>query len=323
VNILDQLKDNLRIPVIGAPLYTISDPGLVIEQCKAGIVGAFPALNARPRGTLRDWIIQIKDALNSHQQNNPSSYTAPFAINQICHKTNDRLHHDMDVCVEQQVPIIITSLRPPVDVIDAVHGYGGVVLHDVISIRHAEKALEQGVDGLVAVAGGAGGHTGTLNPFALVSEIREIYAGPLALSGAITTGSGILAARALGADFAYMGTRFIASREANASDQYKQMIINHAARDIITTSVFTGIPANFMTPSITGNGFDPGDLTAMESNSLDLADDETKSGCDDKPKAWIDIWSAGHGLGTIHNAPSVEDIEATLDREYRQAKEIL
>ncbi len=321
---LSKLKDELRLPIIGAPLYTVSNPAMVIEQCKAGIVGSFPALNARPRDTLRPWIAQIKDTLSTYQSENPSAYVAPFAVNQICHKTNDRLIHDLGICVEQQVPIIITSLRPPSEVIEAVHGYGGVILHDVISIRHAEKALEQGVDGLIAVTAGAGGHTGAINPIALITEIREIYDGPLALSGAISTGNGILAARALGADFAYMGTRFIASREATVSEAYKQMIIDHAAKDVTATSSFTGIPANFMTPSILANDIDLNELRDL--THLDLAGDESDGddwGNKNKPKSWIDIWSTGHGIGTIHDAPSISEIIDRLEIEYKKARSII
>jgi nitronate monooxygenase len=321
VSILSALKQDLRIPVIGAPLYIVSNPALVIEQCKAGIVGSFPALNARPKSTLKNWITKIKDALRVHKQTNPDCYIAPFAVNQICHKTNDRLHHDMDVCVEQQVPIIITSLRPPADIIKAVHGYGGVVIHDVVSLRHAEKALEQGVDGLIAVTCGAGGHAGQINPFALITEIREIFDGPLALSGSISTGAGILAARALGADFAYMGTRFIASFEANVSDDYKQMILDCSAKDIVYSSAFTGIPANYMTPSITSNGIDLASLANIDAKHLDLAKDEADLKKDTGPKAWLDIWSAGHGIGTIHNAPSINEIVGQLETELNQAKQ--
>jgi nitronate monooxygenase len=320
VSILSDIKQNLRIPVIGAPLYIVSNPDMIIAQCKAGIVGSFPALNARPKETLKTWITQIKNALNAHQQANPERFVAPFAVNQICHQTNDRLRHDMEVCVEMQVPIIITSLRPPAEVIEAVHGYGGVVMHDVVSIRHAEKALEQGVDGLIAVSSGAGGHTGQINPFALISEIREIFDGPLALSGSISSGSGIAAARALGADFAYMGTRFIASQESIASDGYKQMIMDCSAKDVVNSSSFTGIPANFMAPSITASGFDPAALPSVTLRNLDLAKDEDYHKTGTGPKPWIDIWSAGHGIGTIHDAPSIADIVSQLENEYEQAK---
>ena len=321
MSMLNDIKQGLRIPVIGAPLYIVSNPTMVIEQCKAGIIGSFPALNARPKNTLKSWITEIKHALDAHKQANPGCSVAPFAVNQICHQTNTRLQHDMEICVEQQVPIIITSLRPPADVIKAVHGYGGMVMHDVVSIRHAEKALEQGVDGLIAVTSGAGGHAGQINPFALITEIREIFDGPLALSGSISTGDGILAARALGADFAYMGTRFIASKESSASEDYKQMIMDCSAKDIVYTPAFTGVPANYMAPSITDNGIDLADLAGINPGSLDLTNDEASFEDDTKPKAWLDIWSAGHGVGTIHNAPSIADIVNQLEKEYNRARE--
>ena len=323
MNILEKLKQNLRIPLIAAPMYIVSNPAMVIAQCKAGIVGSFPALNARPKDRLKEWIIEIRDALETFEQENPDHYVAPFAVNQICHQTNDRLRHDMDICVEHQVPIIITSLRPPHDVIEAVHGYGGVVIHDVISIRHAVKALEQGVDGLIAVVTGAGGHAGAINPFALVSEIREIFDGPLVLSGAISTGSGILAARALGADFAYMGTRFIASTEAAAPDDYKQMIIDGSAKDITLTSAFSGISANYLDSSIVACGFDLNELDNIDLSKLDLASEDAFSDDNATPKAWRDIWSAGQGLGSIHEVQGIAGIVIQLANEYEEAKKKL
>ncbi len=311
MTILDDLKDTLRLPVIGAPMFIVSTPDSVIAQCKAGIVGSMPALNARSTDMLDEWITQIKDALDVDD--------APYAINQICHHSNTRLHDDLAVCVKHAVPIIITSLRPPEDVISAVHAYGGVVMHDVISIRHAEKALEQGVDGLIAVAGGAGGHAGTLNPLALIGEIREMFGGPLALSGSISDGRAILAAQAMGADFAYMGTRFIAAREANAPQAYKQMIIDSAAKDIVYTAALSGVHGSFLAPSITAAGLD---LTAL-GKAADASVNLNNAGNEEELKVWRDIWSAGHGVGLIHDAPSTAEIVSQLEGEYRAARDTL
>ncbi|MGQ3026742.1 MAG: NAD(P)H-dependent flavin oxidoreductase, partial [Ferrovibrionaceae bacterium] len=244
------LRDNLRLPVIGSPLVIISTPALVIAQCKAGIVGSFPALNARPKERLEEWIVEIKHELAAYKAANPGKKVAPFAVNQIVHGSNDRLIHDVEVCVRQQVPIIITSLRPPGELVKAVHGYGGIVLHDVINIRHARKALGEGVDGLIPVCAGAGGHAGTLSPFALVREMREIFDGPIALSGAIADGRGILGAQAIGADLAYMGTRFIATKEANASEAYKQALVDSTADEIVYSPLFTGVHGNYLRRSI-------------------------------------------------------------------------
>jgi len=318
MSLLENLITQMRIPVIGAPMYIASVPALVIAQCKSGIVGAFPALNARPRNNLRKWIETIRKELDAHQTDHPGSYVAPFAVNQICHGSNGRLQHDLEVCVDCQVPVIITSLHPPVDVIDAVHGYGGVVLHDVISVRHAEKALEQGVDGLIAVAAGAGGHAGTINPLALVSEIRAFYDGAIALSGAISNGSGILAAQAMGADFAYMGTRFLTSSEANIKDAYKRMICDGAAKDIVYTSAFSGVHGSYLAASIEAAGFDLDTLDSLGKPAMDFEPDNEET---DKPKAWRDIWSAGHGIGTIYNTAPVSDIVHQLEQEYRAARQ--
>lgn len=315
MSILSDLKSKLRIPVIGAPMYIASNPILVAEQCKAGIVGAFPALNARPKEVLVKWISNLKTTLTTYQVENPDVEIAPFAVNQICHQANERLRHDMDVCVEQEVPIIITSLRPPAEVIDAVHGYGGVVMHDVISVRHAEKALEQGVDGLIAVTAGAGGHAGTTNPLALVGEIRRFFDGPLALSGAISTGDSILAAEAMGADFAYMGSRFLVAEEASIDVVYKQMICDNTAKDIIYTPAFSGVHGSYMVPSIVAAGYDLDELESMEKPAMDF-DEEPSDGA----KAWRDIWSAGHGIGTIKKIEPVAIIVRQLEQEYLAAR---
>ena len=253
MEVKELLKD-LRIPVIGAPLFTVSYPELVIAQCKAGIVGSFPALNARPAEELEKWFQRISAELDQYTKDNPDSPAAPFAVNQICHKSNDRLEHDVEVCVEYKVPMIITSLRAPKFVVDSVHSYGGVVMHDVINIRHAKKAIDEGADGLILVCAGAGGHAGTLSPFALVSEVREFFDGPIALSGSISQGSSVLSAQAMGADFAYVGTRFIATEEANASEGYKQMIVESAANDIMYSSTFTGVHGNYLKPSVVKAG---------------------------------------------------------------------
>ncbi|HWK43786.1 MAG TPA: nitronate monooxygenase family protein [Stellaceae bacterium] len=305
------MKGRLTLPVIGAPLFIIAGPELVIAQCKAGIVGAFPALNARPKELLEDWIIQIKTALAAYQAAHPEARVAPFAVNQIVHASNDRLEHDVEICVRHQVPIMITSLRPPAWVVTAAHAYGGIVLHDVTTIRHAEKALEEGVDGLVLVAAGAGGHAGTLSPFALLPEVRRFYAGTIALSGAIATGRAILAATALGADLAYMGTRFIATEEARAQPDYKAMITAAAAKDIVYTPLFTGVHGNYLKPSVAAAGLDPDNLPVADKNSMDFG-----SG---RSKAWRDIWGAGQGVGSIHDVPSVADCVARLRREYAEA----
>jgi len=312
---LPKILQNLEIPVIGAPMFIVSGPELVIAQCKAGIVGAFPALNARPQEELEKWIIRIKDELADFQKANPDKKVAPFAVNQICHVSNDRLQHDMEVCVKQQVPIIITSLRPPKIVIDAVHSYGGIVLHDVINIRHSKKALSEGADGIIAVCAGAGGHAGLLSPYALLPEIRQFHDGPLLCSGSIATGGSVLAAQAIGADLAYIGTRFIACQEANAPEDYKQMIVESAGEDIVYSSLFTGIHGNYLKGSIRSAGMDPDNLESADKSAMNFG-----SGGGSKSKAWKDIWGSGQGVGSIHSIPSVQDIVDTLKAEYTAAK---
>ena len=313
------LQDNLRIPLIGAPMFIVSGPELVIAQCKAGIVGAFPALNARPQSQLEEWIAQIKDSLATYAEENPQEIVAPYAVNQIVHASNERLQADLEVCVQREVPIIITSLRPPADVVKAVHAYGGLVFHDVISIRHARKAVEQGVDGIIAVTAGAGGHAGPLSPFALVKEIRSEFDGAIILSGAMTSGGDILAAQAMGADLAYIGTRFIATEEANAVPEYKEMIVDSAAADVIYTPVFTGVHGSYLRGSIERAGLEPdalarADVTAMDFSKRDQSD----------AKAWKDIWSAGQGVGNIDEVLPARSLVLRLQDEYRAcARELM
>jgi nitronate monooxygenase len=307
------MQGRLTLPVIGAPMFIVSVPDLVVAQCKAGIVGGFPALNARPKELLEDWIVEIKAALAEFETTSGRK-AAPFAVNQIVHGSNDRLEHDLDVCVRQRVPIVITSLRPPAEVVRAVHGYGGIVLHDVISIRHAEKALEQGVDGLILVCAGAGGHAGTLSPFALVSEVRRFYQGTVILSGAIANGRAVLAAQAMGADLAYVGTRFIATREANAREEYKRMLVENAAKDIVYTNAISGVHGNYLRPSLVAAGLDPDDLPIGDKDRMDFA-----AGRRNRPAAWKDIWGAGQGLGSIDDVPPVGELVDRLRGEYRAA----
>jgi len=308
------LEGKLRIPVIGAPMFIVSGPELVLAQCKAGIVGAFPALNARPKSMLDEWLAQISEELAAHKSTNPAIPAAPFAVNQIVHKSNDRLEHDVEMCIKHKVPIIITSLRPPAEVVDAVHGYGGVVFHDVINIRHARKAIEQGVDGVITVAAGAGGHAGTTSPFALVKEVRDIFDGTIILSGSMSRGNDALAAQAMGADLAYLGTRFIATQEANAPAPYKQMIVDSAAADIIYTNLFTGVHGSYLKGSIVNAGLDPDDLPEGDLRSMNFG-----SGGSSKAKAWKDIWGAGQGVGTIDDIPTVADLVDRMAAEYREA----
>jgi nitronate monooxygenase len=309
------LQGKLALPAIGAPLFIVSGPELVIAQCKAGIVGSFPALNARPKEMLEEWIIRIKRELAEFQRAHPEKKVAPFAVNQIVHASNDRLAHDVEICVKHEVPIMITSLRPPAEVVQAAHAYGGIVLHDVISRRHAEKAAEQGVDGLILVCAGAGGHAGMLSPFALLPEVRRFFPGIIALSGAIATGKAILAAQALGADLAYIGTRFIATREANAPDPYKEMIVNAGANDIVYTNLFTGVHGNYLKPSIAAAGLDPENLPLADKSKMNFG-----SGGSMKTKAWRDIWGSGQGVGSIIDAPPVAEIVERLHAEYRAAR---
>ncbi len=293
-------------------MFIVSTPRLVTAQCKAGIVGAFPALNARPASLLDDWLSEITEELAAFRRANPHAPVAPFAVNQIVHGSNDRLEQDMALCVKHKVPIIITSLRPPAEVVAAVHSYGGVVFHDVISLRHAEKAAAQGVDGIIAVCAGAGGHAGTLSPFALVKQIREVYAGAIILSGAMSTGADVLAARAMGADLAYLGTRFIATPEANAPQAYKQMLIDSAAEDIVYTSLFTGIHGNYLRGSLARAGFDPDNLAESDKTRMNF-------GSGAPAKAWKDIWGAGQSVSGIHEVESVGALVDKLASEYLAA----
>lgn len=304
------LNQNLALPVICAPMFIISNPDLVIAQCKGGVIGSFPALNARPKELLDEWLTRIKAELAA----DPSA--APFAVNQIIHPSNERLEHDMALCVKHEVPLIITSLSAPTQIVPHVHAYGGKVFHDVISVRHAEKALEAGVDGLILVCAGAGGHAGTLSPFALVGEIRKFYDGPIALSGSITNGQSILAAQAMGADFAYIGTRFIATQEANAVEAYKQAIVDSAAKDVVYTPYFTGVHGNYLTRSIVAAGLDPANLPVKDKTAMSFG------GARDA-KAWKDIWGAGQGVGTIDDVLPAGELIARLQQEYRSAKTAL
>ena len=308
------LQDNLSIPVIGAPLFLVSGPELVIAQCKAGIVGSFPALNARPQHVLEEWLIRIKDELAQAKIDNPSLPIAPFAVNQICHGSNDRLLGDMELCVKHEAPIIITSLRPPEEIVTAAHSYGGLVYHDVISVRHAKKAAEQGVDGLILVCAGAGGHAGTLSPFALVREVREFFDGTIILSGSISSGSAIASSLALGADLAYLGTRFIATEEANAEPEYKKMLEESAAQDIVYSSLFTGVLGNYLKPSIKNAGLDPENLPDADKSSMNFG-----SGGNTDSKAWKDIWGSGQGIGGIKDSPSVAELVDRIKSEYEEA----
>ena len=313
---VQQLKNQLSLPVIAAPMFIVSNPDLVIAQCESGVVGSFPALNARPAEKLEEWLTAIESALDRRRREQPEAKTAPFAVNQIIHQSNDRLDHDLEVCIRHQVPIIITSLRAPDDVVKKVHVYGGMVFHDVISIRHAHKALEAGVDGLVLVCAGAGGHAGALSPFALVREVRRFFAGPIALSGAITDGAGILAAEAIGADFAYIGTRFIATHEANAVEGYKQMILDSAAADVVYTPFFSGVYGNYLKQSVAAAGLDPDHLPAADKASMNF-------GSNRAPKVWKDIWGAGQGVGNIDEVLPARELVARLRREYAAARERL
>ena len=304
--------DNLPLPIIGSPLFIISNPKMVIAQCIAGVVGSMPALNARPAEQLEEWLIEITEALAAHNKANPDKPAAPFAINQIVHKSNDRLAHDMAMCVKYKVPIIITSLGAREDINAAAHSYGGVVLHDIINNKHARKAIEKGADGLVAVAAGAGGHAGVKSPFALIQEIRQWFDGPIALSGAISTGGAVLAAQAMGADFGYIGSAFIATTEARASDAYKQAIVDSNSDDIVYSNLFTGVHGNYLAPSIRAAGMDPDNLPVSDPSAMNFGGD--------KSKAWKDIWGCGQGIGAIDKVQSTADYVAQLRREYQAAK---
>ncbi|MEY2618381.1 MAG: hypothetical protein RL522_1383 [Pseudomonadota bacterium] len=302
----------LPLPIIGSPLFIISNPKLVIEQCKAGVVGSMPALNARPASQLDEWLHEITETLAAYNQANPEKPAAPFAINQIVHKSNDRLEHDMQMVVKYKVPIVITSLGARTDVNDAVHSYGGVVMHDIINNAFARKAIEKGADGLIAVAAGAGGHAGTKSPFALVQEIRQWFDGPIALSGSIATGGAVLAAQAMGADFAYVGSAFIATHEARASEAYKQAIVDSNSDDIVYSSLFTGVHGNYLKPSVRAAGLDPDNLPESDPSAMNFGGDAKK--------AWKDIWGCGQGIGAVTAVVSTADLVARLAREYREAK---
>jgi len=312
---LEEIKKSLRLPVIGAPLFIVSNPKLVIAQCCAGIVGSFPALNARPQEKLDEWIVEIKEALAAHNDKHPQRTAAPFAVNQIVHRSNDRLQKDMESCVRHQVPIVICSLGAREDVYQAIHSYGGVVLHDVINNAFAKKAISKGADGLIPVAAGAGGHAGVISPFALVEEIREWFDGPIALSGAIATGGGVLAAEAMGADFAYIGSAFVATEEANAPQAYKQAIVDGTADDIVYTNLFTGVHGNYLKASIVGAGLDPANLPESDPTKMDFG-----SGGASAKKAWKDIWGSGQGIGTVKSVVAAAALVDRLDREYKEAR---
>ena len=308
------LKNNLRVPVVGSPLFLVSGPELVIAQCKAGIIGSFPALNARPAEVLDEWLTRINTELEEYKAANPDAIVAPYAVNQICHASNDRLMVDMETCVKHKVPIIITSLRPPAEIVEAAHSYGGVVYHDVINVKHARKAVEEGVDGLILVCAGAGGHAGALSPFALLREVKEWFDGTILLSGAIGDGFCIASALAMGADLAYMGTRFIATEEANADQGYKDMLIQSAADDIVYSSLFTGVMGNYLKPSIAAAGLDPNNLPEADKSKMNFG-----SGGNMKSKAWKDIWGSGQGIGGIQDVEPVEAVVSRLETEYRAA----
>lgn len=309
-----QLQGKLALPVVGSPMFIVSNPELVIAQCTSGIVGSFPALNARPKEELENWILRIKTALADYRTAHPGEVVAPFAVNQIVHHSNSRLEHDLEVCIRQEVPVIITSLRSPEAVVKRVHAYGGIVLHDVINVRHARKALEAGVDGLILVCAGAGGHAGMLSPFALVNEVRQFYDGLLVLAGAITNGRGILAAQVMGCDLAYMGTRFIATHESNADDEYKQMIVGASATDILYTPYFSGVHGNYLKPSIRAAGLDPDNLPSADPSKMDF-DRRVE-----KPKTWKAIWGAGQGVGNIQEVIPAREVIARLRSEYESAR---
>ena len=307
------LRERLRLPVMAAPMFVVSGPELVIEQCKAGVIGSFPALNARPQEDLDKWLTRIETELAVYQKQNPAKKVAPFAVNLIVNKANKRLEQDTEVVLAHKVPIVITSLSAPTDIVPRVHAYGGLVFHDVIKVRHAEKALESGVDGLIAVCAGAGGHAGTLNPLALVNELRRIHKGPLALSGAISNGSAILAAQAMGCDLAYIGTRFIATRESLAIEGYKQMIVDSNSGDIVYTPLVSGVHGSYLAGSIRNSGLDPNNLPTQEAPGL-------YRNREDRPKTWKEIWGAGQGVGSIDDLPSVAMLVDRLEKEYLEAR---
>ena len=312
---LPPVLQTLRLPVIGAPLFIISNPDLVIAQCKAGVVGSFPSLNARPAEELEVWLKRITEELDAHNQANPDRPAAPFAVNQIVHGSNDRLQHDLELCVKYKAPIVITSLGAKEFVNDAVHSYGGIVLHDIINNRFAKKAIEKGADGLIAVAAGAGGHAGATSPFALVQEIREWFDGPLLLSGSIATGDAVLAAQAMGADLAYIGSAFIATDEANAEQAYKQAIVDNASSDIVYSNLFTGVHGNYLRPSIEAAGLDPDNLPHSDPSAMNFG-----SGGNTDSKAWKDIWGCGQGIGAVKSIGPAATLVDRLEAEYLQAR---
>ncbi|WP_310628197.1 nitronate monooxygenase family protein [Limnohabitans sp.] len=309
---LPSVLQSLTFPVIASPLFIISNPKLLIAQCKAGVVGSMPALNARPAEQLEEWLIEITEALAAHNREHPDHPAAPFAINQIVHKSNDRLAHDMALCVKYKVPIIITSLGAREDINAAAHSYGGIVLHDVINNKFAKKAIEKGADGLIAVAAGAGGHAGVKSPFALIQEIREWFDGPVALSGSIATGGAILAAQAMGADLAYIGSAFIATEEARAADDYKQAVVDGSSDDIVLSNLFTGVHGNYLAPSIRKAGLDPEQLPESDPSRMNFGDGAQK--------AWKDIWGCGQGIGAVKAVVPAAELVARLKREYQTAK---
>ena len=309
---LPPVLSNLPLPIIGSPLFIISNPKLVIEQCKAGVVGSMPALNARPASQLEDWLAEITETLAAHDRAHPEAKAAPFAINQIVHKSNDRLEHDMAVCAKYKVPIVITSLGARTDVNEAVHAWGGVVLHDIINNTFARKAIEKGADGLIAVAAGAGGHAGVKSPFALIQEIRDWFDGPVALSGAIANGGAVLAAQAMGADFAYIGSAFIATEEARATPEYKQAIVEGGSDDIVYSNLFTGVHGNYLRRSIVNAGLDPDNLPVSDPSKMSFGDGAKK--------AWKDIWGSGQGIGAVREVLPARELVARLKREYEAAR---
>jgi len=308
-------RDRLSLPVIGSPMFIASTPELVIAQCKAGVIGSFPALNARPASQLDEWLVRIGEELEAFAKANPGAKVAPFAVNQICHSSNDRLQHDVEACVRHKVPLVITSLRPPREVVEAVHGYGGLLFHDVISVKHARKAAEQGVDGIIAVCAGAGGHAGTTSPFALVREIRQFFDGTIVLAGAMSSGADVFAALAIGADMAYIGTRFLATTEAHVMEEYKQMIVESGSDDVVYTNVFSGVRGNYLRGSVVRTGFDPDNLPEADKSKMNFG-----SGGDLKAKVWRDIWSAGQGVGNIHEVLPTGELVARMLREYEDTR---
>ena len=312
------MQGRLALPVVGSPLFIISNPDLVIAQCKAGVVGSFPALNARPAEKLDEWITQIKSELAEHDAANPDRPSAPYAVNQIVHNSNDRLMHDVEVCVKHEVPIVITSLGARPEVFEAIHSYGGICLHDVINNRFAHKAIEKGADGLICVAAGAGGHAGTLSPMAFIQEVREWFDGPILLSGAISTGAGVLAAQAMGADLAYIGSAFIATEEANASEAYKQAIVEGSASDIVYSNLFTGVHGNYLRASIEAAGLDPDNLPESDPSKMSFG-----SGGSSKSKAWKDIWGSGQGINAVRDVRPAGALVARLVDEYKAARQAL